>query len=128
MAGDQKPKRATRVAEGVREELSALIARTVRDPRVRGVTIGRVDMTDDLRRARVLVRLLEGGDDDARREEAIEGLSRASGLLRREVTKRLGLRYAPELVFVYDDGQDAASRIEQLLAEVEAEKKTTKRE
>ena len=123
MADEQKVKRAVRVAERVREELAALVARTVRDPRAQGVTIARVDMTDDLRQAKVLVRLLEGGDDEARRDDAITGLSRASGLLRREVTKRLGLRYAPELRFVYDDGQDHLSRIEQLLAEVDAEKK-----
>jgi ribosome-binding factor A len=123
MADEQKVKRAVRVAERVREELATLIARTVRDPRVQGVSIARVDMTDDLRQARVLVRLLEGGDDEARREEAVTGLGRASGLLRREVTKRLSLRYAPELKFVYDDGQDHLSRVEQLLAEVDAEKK-----
>jgi ribosome-binding factor A len=122
MADEQKVKRAVRVAERVREELAGLIARTVRDPRVKGVSVARVDMTDDLRQARVLVRLLEGGDDEARREEALTGLTRAAGLFRREVTKRLSLRYAPELRFVYDDGQDHLSRIEQLLAEVEAEK------
>ena len=123
MADEQKVKRAVRVAERLREELSTLVARTVRDPRVQGVTIARVDMTDDLRQARVLVRLLEGGDDQARREEAIKGLSRASGLLRREATKGLGLRYAPELRFIYDDGQDKVTRIEELLAQVEAERK-----
>ena len=123
MADEQKVKRAVRVAERLREELSTLVARTLRDPRVQGVTIARVDMTDDLRQARVLVRLLEGGDDQARREEAIKGLSRASGLLRREATKGLGLRYAPELRFIYDDGQDKVTRIEELLAQVEAERK-----
>jgi ribosome-binding factor A len=80
-------------------------------------------MSNDLRSARVLVRALEAGDDPARRDTLLAALGRASGMLRREVTQRLGLRHAPELRFVYDDGQDNVSRVEQLLAEIEAERK-----
>ena len=116
-------KRSVRVSGRIRAELSTALVRTVRDPRVSGVTITRVDMPDDLRSVRVYVRLLEGGEDAARREAAIEGLERASGLLRREVTKGVGLRFAPTFEFFYDEGQDKATRIEQLLAEVEAERK-----
>jgi ribosome-binding factor A len=120
LAEERSVKRAVRVAERVREELAALVSREVRDPRVQGVMIARVEMSDDLRSARVFVRLVEGG---AKRDEALEGLGRASGMLRREVTRRLALRWAPELGFLYDDGQEKATRIEELLAEVEAERK-----
>jgi ribosome-binding factor A len=111
-------KRAVRVAERVREELSWLLTRDARDPRVAGVVVARVEMSDDLKHARVWVRTLDG----ERRDEALEGLARASGMLRREVTKRVKLRYAPELRFVYDEGQDKVARIEQLLDEVRREK------
>jgi ribosome-binding factor A len=50
-------------------------------------------------------------------------LRRASGLIRREVTRRLRLRFAPELRFLYDDGIDATSRIEELLNEIRTERK-----
>ena len=116
-------KRAIRVGERLRQELATLLAVEARDPRVTGVVISRVHMPDDLRNARVFVRLLEKGDDPKRREEALEGLARAAGMLRREVTKRMQLRFAPALQFVYDEGLDKVTRIEELLAEVKAEER-----
>jgi ribosome-binding factor A len=113
-------KRSLRVSSRLARELAWLLARDVNDPRVAKVTITRVEMTDDLRSARIFVRLLTG-DATLERRDALLGLSRASGLLRKGVTKRMGLRYAPELKFVYDEGQDNASRIEQLLDEVRIE-------
>jgi ribosome-binding factor A len=115
--------RARRVAEGVREELASLLADEVRDPKAVGVVLTRVEMAGDLRSARVHVRLLEGGDDAERRAAALQALARASGMLRREVTQRLGLRYAPALAFVYDEGLDATARVEELLAEIASEHK-----
>ena len=102
---------------------------TSRDPRVTGVTVAKVVMPDDLRLARVFVRVLEVDETklEAKKKEALVGLARAAGMLRREVAKRVGLRYAPELTFLYDDGQDKATRIEELLAEVEAEKTRAER-
>lgn len=117
-------KRSVRVAARLREELAILIVQEARDPRLAGVLVSRVEMPDDLRSARVYVRLLEGGDDPARRKEALTGLSRASGMLRREIGTRVGLRFAPELRFYYDAGQERVDRIEQLLEEVKREKKT----
>ena len=117
-------KRSVRVAGRIRDELASLLARTVRDPRVVGVMLTRVEMPDDLRNARVFVRLLEGGDDEAKRAEAIKGLTRAAGMLRTEVTKRVGLRYAPALVFQYDSGLDSTTRIEELFEEIRVERKS----
>ncbi|MBV9948975.1 MAG: 30S ribosome-binding factor RbfA [Myxococcales bacterium] len=126
---DQPGARARRVAEAVREELSLLLAREVKDPRASGAVVTSVEMTGDLRSARVRVRLLDpsgagaGGDDRSKRRALVEALERASGLLRREVTRRLGLRHAPELRFAYDDGLDELSRVEGLLAEIEADRR-----
>ncbi len=94
----------------------------VKDPRASGAVVTRTEMSDDLRTARVYVRLL-AGDDEARRRELLGALRRASGLIRREVTRRLRLRFAPELRFLYDDGIDATSRIEELLNEIRTERK-----
>jgi ribosome-binding factor A len=116
-------KRATRVAEGLRQEISSLLVKDAKDPRIAGVLVSRVNVSDDLRHARVFVRLLSGGEDETRRDEAMSGLLRASGMLRREVTRRLGLRHSPELKFEYDTGQDHIDRIEKLLDEVRREKK-----
>jgi len=115
--------RVLRIAQGVREELASLLADEVRDPGAQGAVITRVEMAGDLRSARVQVRLLEGGDDPARRKRLLASLTRAAGMLRREVGQRLSLRYAPELRFFYDDGSDNASRVDQLLAEIESERR-----
>src|SRR5258708_31150132 len=116
--------RVRRVAQRVREELAAVLAGDVKDPGAAGAVVTSVEMAPDLRVATARVRLLEGGDDRARRRELVAALRRAAGMLRREVTQRLGLRYAPELKFVYDEGGDHTTRIEELLAESDAERKT----
>ena len=110
-------KRSTRVAERLREELAVLVSRELSDPRVAGAIVSRVEMSDDLKTARVYVRRLEGvaGGEDA---TLVAGLTKAGSLLRREVTKRVGLRYAPELRFFYDAGLDATNRIESLLEDI----------
>jgi ribosome-binding factor A len=119
--------RPKRVGEGLRQELATLLGAEVRDPGAAGAVVTRVEVSDDLRIGRVMVRLLEGGDDPRRRRDLLAALRRAGGMLRREAARRLALRYAPELRFVYDDGLDARSRIEALLAEVEAERKNQKK-
>jgi ribosome-binding factor A len=111
------------VAQAVREELSSLlVAGEVKDPGAAGAVVTRVEMSADLRTARVQVRLLEGGSDAERRRTVVESLGRASGMLRRELAHRLKLRHAPELRFFFDDGQEGTMRVEELLAEIEAER------
>jgi ribosome-binding factor A len=122
MAGEPST-RVLRIAQGVREELASLLADEVRDPGAAGAVVTRVEMAGDLRSARVQVRLLEGGDDPSRRKRLLASLTRAGGMLRREVGQRLGLRFAPELRFFYDEGGDNASRIEELLAEIAADRR-----
>ena len=122
MAGEPST-RVLRIAQGVREELASLLVDEVRDPGAEGVIVTRVEMAGDLRSARVHLRLLEGGDDPARRKRLLASLARAAGMLRREVGQRLGLRFAPELRFFYDEGGDNASRVEELLAEIEADRR-----
>lgn len=116
--------RAKRVAEGIREELASMLALDLRDPRAAGAVVTRVEVTADLRGAKVWVRLLEATDDAARRKELLDALTRAAGMLRREVTQRLALRHAPTLRFVYDEGVERSSRVEELLAEIELERRS----
>jgi ribosome-binding factor A len=116
-------KRSARVSAMLVKELAWLLTRTVKDPRVAFVTITRVVMPDDLRTARVMVRLIKDGDVAERRREALVGLKSAAGLLRKEASRRIGLRVAPELSFAYDEGQDEVTRIEVLLEEVKAEER-----
>jgi ribosome-binding factor A len=107
-------RRSERVAEAVLRELSHLLLRDLKDPRLRGVTLTSVTMTDDLRRARVFFSHLEGG---SRAKDAAGGFRSASGFIRRRITRELGLRFAPELDFEYDSSAERAARIDALLRE-----------
>lgn len=116
--------RAVRVAAQLRQELAQLVGRSLADPRLEAVVVSNVWLSADLRIAKAYFRLAtteEGAALAARREDAERALEKATGRLRKAATTRLGLRVAPELRFVYDEGQDAASRIEEVLAEIESE-------
>lgn len=114
-------KRAVRVAGRVQQELAVLL-RDLRDPRTVGASVTRVEMTDDLQLARVYVRRELGGDDERDRRTLLKGLEAASGRLRRELSRAVSLRYAPNLKFFYDEGLEAANRVEELLREIERER------
>ncbi len=110
-------KRATRVAGRMREELAAALA-GLGDPRVLGVIVSRVELTDDLQLARIYVRREVGVSAPSERSALLRGLESAGGRLRKQVTQGLGLRYAPTLRFYYDEAQDAATRVEEILDEI----------
>ena len=113
-------KRATRVAGRLREEIAGAM-RDLSDPRVQGVIVSRVEVTDDLQSAKIHVRkelgLLAEGD----RKLLLKGLEAAAPRLRRDLAHRLALRYAPNLRFYYDEAPDDVLRIEELLREIGSE-------
>lgn len=108
-------KRADRVADLIKIEISDLLLKQVRDPRIGALTITGVTVSDDLRSARVF--FVEFGKNDC--SDAVkEGLKKASGFLRKELGHRLQLRYAPELFFSYDPSFAYGEKIEMLIAEI----------
>jgi ribosome-binding factor A len=108
-------KRADRVADLIKQELSSILRREVGDPRIANITVTDVKLTDDLRSARIY--FVELGKDSLS-ADVEKGLSKAKGFLKRELGKRLQLRYIPELAFFYDPSFEYGSRIEKLLKEV----------
>jgi ribosome-binding factor A len=119
--GDGRP---ARVGERIRQDLMDLLLRgAVKDPSVEGVIVHAVDVTGDLRQARVYVRLGEPDASETRRTRALRGLERAAGFLRQQVGRKLGLRHAPELSFRWDDAAERAARVEELLESIRAEGK-----
>ncbi len=111
-------KRADRVADLIKMEISDLLLKQVRDPRIGLVTITGVKVTDDLRTARVF--FVELGKDQCS-EEIQAGLGKAAGFLRRELGRRLQLRCVPELLFAYDPSFAYGNRIERLISEIHRE-------
>lgn len=110
-------KRSQRVASRMREELMLLL-RGLNDPRLGGAVITRIELTDDLAFARVFVRQELLVSNEAQHKQMLRGFEAASGRLRQQAGKALNLRHAPELRFLYDDGQDAATRVEEILREI----------
>ena len=109
--------RIVRINDDIKRELAQLIP-NLKDPRVRGlISITRVDTTPDLRYCKVYVSALDKGDV----KDMVKGLKSASGYLRRELAKRMTLRYTPELIFTPDDSIDQGSRIIGILGDIEKE-------
>ncbi len=111
-------KRATRVADQIRMEVAEIIMRKTKDPRVSSVTVTDVELSNDLRFARVYVTTLRDGQAEV---DAFEGLAKAAGFIRAELGRRLHLRYTPELIFQKDMSGPQGDRILTLLEQVEAE-------
>ena len=104
--------RRARIEGEMQSTLAELIRRQVKDPRVGNVTITAVEVAPDLSTAKVLFVPFAGSHDP---QDVGEGLTRAGGFLRGEVGRRLGLRHAPHLSFVFDDSLDKAARLTQLI-------------
>ncbi|NPV42995.1 MAG: 30S ribosome-binding factor RbfA [Firmicutes bacterium] len=108
--------RTQRVAEEMKKEISNIIINEIKDPRISGlITITSVDISDDLRHARVFVSIYGEKEE---KMKTIEGLKNATGFIRREVGNRIRLRYTPEIVFKLDESIEHGINIAKLLKEV----------
>jgi ribosome-binding factor A len=109
--------RADRVGDLLAELISELLRREIRDPRIHAVTVTGVKVSKDLRHARIYFNLLGRPQD---RGDASEALKRATGFIRSKVAKQLKLRFVPTLEFCYDESEDEAQRIDNLLKQVKS--------
>src|SRR6476646_6757454 len=117
MCADKR--RPERVSEAIREEVATFLADKARDPRIVGlVTVTAVEVTRDLRNAKVFVSVL---GTDAERATTLEGLNNLAPHLRGLIGRALRLRVAPEIVLKLDQSVAHAARIENLLAQIREE-------
>lgn len=112
--------RATRVADQIRMEVADIIMRKTKDPRVASVTVTDVEITNDLRLARVFVTTLLDAEQE---RNAFVGLNKASGFIRSELGRRLNLRYTPEIVFQKDVSGPRGDRLLSILDHLDEERK-----
>ena len=110
--------RSDRVGALLQRELSDIIHRALKDPRVSFCTVGHVEVSSDLKYADVLVSVV---GDNKQKQATLAGLKSASGFLRREVGNRIDLRYTPELRFALDKSADHLMKIDRLLKQVKQE-------
>lgn len=114
-------RRPRRVADAVRASLSLALAQGMGDPRLGEVVITEVTVSPDLSLAQVRVRRLAGTADGRQVRALLEALAGAAPRLRRHLAAAVDLKRVPTLRFHYDEGADAARRVEELLREVAAE-------
>lgn len=112
--------RIQRVREAYREELSDLIHRELKDPRIGFVSITDVEVSRDLRQVKVYVSVL--GDQESKKA-TMQALERARPFLRSEMGRRVPLRYTPELFFYLDKSIERGVRLKGLLDRLEQEKR-----
>lgn len=109
-------RRPDRVAASIRESVAMFLTEGVKDPRVIGlVTVTGVDVTRDLRHAKIFVSVM---GSEVERKSTMEGLASLAGHLRSQLSRTMRLRVVPELEFKYDASIERAARIDALLEQV----------
>ena len=106
--------RPERVAEQLRVEVATILQKELKDPRLNLVTCTRVDLTKDLKHAKLYVSTL---GTEAERDSTMAALDGATGFVRRRLSERLALRASPEIRFVFDPSVEYGIRLEELIEE-----------
>lgn len=116
--GKPESSRPKRVAEAIREILSVLLLQRVRDPRLRDVTITGVEVSPDLRQAKIHFAIPVGNDV----KPVTEGLQKAKGFFRSELARQMNMRYTPDLAFFHDRLNEERERLDELFREIAGER------
>lgn len=112
--------RSERVEGQLKKEISKILQEDLKDPRIGFVTITRIDLTGDLRYARVYFSIL---GDDAAKEESLKGIKSAIGFIRKLIAERMDLRYVPELYFKLDNSLEYSINLEKTFERIKNERK-----
>ncbi|MEI5906221.1 30S ribosome-binding factor RbfA [Bacillus spongiae] len=112
--------RANRIGEQMKKELSDIIGRKIKDPRIGFVTVTDVQVSGDLQQSKVYITVL---GDENQRENTLKGLAKAKGFIRSELGHRIRLRKTPEIIFEFDESIDYGNHIETLLQKISDEPK-----
>jgi len=108
-------KRSEKVADLIQKEISQMLVKSVKDPRIGFVTITKVTVSEDCRFAKVFFSV---AGTLAERESSGKGLESAKGYVRRELGRRLRLRYTPEIVFQFDPSIEYAIHMEEVIRDI----------
>lgn len=109
-------KRSVRVGDQIKQEIADILMKKIKDPRIGFVTVTDVELSDDLRNAKVFVSIY-GGD----KEETFKGLKSAAPYIRSELGRRMTMRCLPEILFRYDSTVEQGAHIMELLHDIEKE-------
>ncbi len=111
----QLSRRPQRVALQIQHEISLMISRDLKDKRVGFATVTGVQMSPDLRYARVFVSIM---GSESEKKEGLAALNHAAGWVRHELRQRVRMKFLPEITFLSDASQDYGERIDKLIEEI----------
>ena len=110
--------RIEKLQELIKQEMGKMLLKELKDPRIGFVTVTGVEMTGDLREAKIYVSVM-GGEEKVK--SSLEGLNSALGFVRMEIGQRIRLRFTPEISFALDTSLDYGDHIQKLLLQVEGD-------
>jgi ribosome-binding factor A len=114
-------KRSEKVADLIHKEISEMLVRAIKDPRIGFVTITRVTVSEDYRSAKVYFSVAGTVEE---RERSMKGLNSAKGYVRKELGRRIRLRYTPEIIFKFDPSIEYAIHIGKVIRDIKGEEGT----
>jgi ribosome-binding factor A len=114
-------KRSEKVADLIQKEISEMLVKTIKDPRIGFVTITRVAVPEDYRSAKVYFSVAGTVEE---RQRSIEGLNSAKGYVRKELGRRIRLRYTPEIIFKFDPSIEYAIHIGEVIRHLKKDEET----
>ena len=117
--------RVEKVQELMKQEISDIIFNELKDPRIGFVTVTSVACTEDLREAKIYVSVM---GDEKKARDTLNGLNSSLGFVRREIGKRIRLRFTPEISFALDTSLNYSDHIQRLLNEIHEEQSNEKKE
>jgi ribosome-binding factor A len=112
-------KRSDKVADLIQREISQMLLKSVKDPRIGFVTITKVNVSEDCRFAKVYFSV---AGTLTERERSMKGLNSARGFVRKELGRRIRLRYTPEILFQFDPSIEYAVHMGELIQSIKQEK------
>lgn len=122
-----QPNRRARLESFIHEEVSQIVLREIKDPRIPDITFTKVVVSKDGRYATLHVLIFgqkpDDPDKDAKMAACIEGLNSAAGFMKRKLAKSLSMKNIPNLIFREDKGLDNTMRVHEILKKIDAEKK-----
>jgi ribosome-binding factor A len=112
-------KRSDKVADLIQKEISQMLVKSIKDPRIGFVTITKVAVSEDCRFAKVYFSV---AGTLSERERSVQGLESAKGYIRKELGRRIRLRYTPAILFQFDPSIEYAIHMEELIQSIHQEK------
>jgi ribosome-binding factor A len=118
-------KRSEKVGDLIHKEISEMLVKSLKDPRIGFVTITKVAVSEDCRFAKIYFSMMGSLTE---REKSVKGLDSAKGYIRRELGRRMGLRYTPEIMFQFDPSIEYAIHIGEVIEHLHQEEEKDEHE